>query len=47
MITNNINTENLNQSEMYNISITVSTNHKSEDFVIFYAKLENPEETYR
>ena len=29
------------------IIISVSTNHKSEDFVIFYNKLENPEETYR
>ncbi len=25
---------------------TVSTNHKAEDFVILYEKLENPEETY-
>jgi hypothetical protein len=29
------------------IIISVSTNHKSEDFVIFYNKLENPEKTYR
>lgn len=29
------------------IIITVSTYHKSEDFIIFYKKLENPEKTYR